>query len=284
MRQVLVSAQDVAAERPFLIDVTVRLAKPEFDGDYRAESGAVTWRAGHIPGSIHVDLLTELAGPPQPYHFPHPDPETVRRELTRIGATPTDRIVFTDDGSMQWSARAWWTLRDAGMDAHILDGGLRTWTDEGLPLAYGDPKPLPATSRRLPSGEGGLPEPGGTEPFPPAESRGLWADKQDVLDISQGRRPGTLVCALSAGHFNATVPTRYSRRGHIPGSVNLPAGDIEDLTTPAVLTEPVVVYCGGGVSACVVAIALVRAGHRDVRVYDGSLEEWTADPTLPLNV
>jgi thiosulfate/3-mercaptopyruvate sulfurtransferase len=27
---------------------------------------------------------------------------------------------------------------------------------------------------------------------------------------------------------------------------------------------------------------LLRAGHPDVRVYDGSLLEWAADPSLPM--
>ena len=41
-------------------------------------------------------------------------------------------------------------------------------------------------------------------------------------------------------------------------------------------------YCGGGVSACSVALALKLCGRDDVAVYDGSLSEWTADPVLPM--
>lgn len=41
-------------------------------------------------------------------------------------------------------------------------------------------------------------------------------------------------------------------------------------------------YCGGGISASANALALASVGVRDVRVYDGSLEEWSADPGLPL--
>jgi thiosulfate/3-mercaptopyruvate sulfurtransferase len=44
----------------------------------------------------------------------------------------------------------------------------------------------------------------------------------------------------------------------------------------------VIVYCGGGVSASLTALGLVLAGHTRVSVYDGSLEEWSADPSLPL--
>jgi thiosulfate/3-mercaptopyruvate sulfurtransferase len=44
----------------------------------------------------------------------------------------------------------------------------------------------------------------------------------------------------------------------------------------------VTVCCGGGISAALVAHALTVVGREDVAIYDGSLEEWSADPDLPL--
>jgi len=103
------------------------------------------------------------------------------------------------------------------------------------------------------------------------------------------------VCALSVDVYAGRAPSRYARRGHIPGSLNLPARTLVDNTgryaAPALLreilagvygTSPIVLYCGGGISACVVALALCLLGHRAVRVYDGSLQEWAADFALPL--
>jgi thiosulfate/3-mercaptopyruvate sulfurtransferase len=43
-------------------------------------------------------------------------------------------------------------------------------------------------------------------------------------------------------------------------------------------------YCGGGISATANALALSSIGMQHFRVYDGSLEEWSADPNLPLVV
>jgi thiosulfate/3-mercaptopyruvate sulfurtransferase len=43
-----------------------------------------------------------------------------------------------------------------------------------------------------------------------------------------------------------------------------------------------IVYCGGGISATMDALALVRLGHPSVAVYDGSMSEWTRDPDLPM--
>ena len=44
----------------------------------------------------------------------------------------------------------------------------------------------------------------------------------------------------------------------------------------------IVVYCGGGIAAAGTGFALRQAGHSDVAVYDGSLDEWAADPAAPL--
>jgi thiosulfate/3-mercaptopyruvate sulfurtransferase len=46
--------------------------------------------------------------------------------------------------------------------------------------------------------------------------------------------------------------------------------------------QPVVAYCGGGISATVDLFALALTGRDDARLYDGSLTEWSARPDLPL--
>jgi thiosulfate/3-mercaptopyruvate sulfurtransferase len=286
---VLISPAELASaldeEQLVVIDVSVAMAAPSYDGDYRAESGAGQWRRQRIPGSVHVDLLTEFVDARAPYHFGRPAPGAVREGLTRLGVGAGTRIVLYDDGTMQWAARAWWMLRDAGVEARVLDGGLAKWLADGEAVEHGEPAGRP---RRGGAGRP-LPEPAG--------DRGLWADKQEVREISLGLRPGTLVCALSAGHFAGTEPTRYTRRGHIPGSVNLPskdlagadrallpAGRLSELAAAALAgaRSPLVIYCGGGISAALTALALTLDGRRDVKVYDGSLEEWTADLSLPV--
>jgi thiosulfate/3-mercaptopyruvate sulfurtransferase len=46
--------------------------------------------------------------------------------------------------------------------------------------------------------------------------------------------------------------------------------------------EEVLLYCGGGISAAANALTLAELGVTAVRIYDGSLEEWSADESLPL--
>ncbi|MDG1225075.1 MAG: rhodanese-like domain-containing protein, partial [Burkholderiales bacterium] len=46
----------------------------------------------------------------------------------------------------------------------------------------------------------------------------------------------------------------------------------------------VIAYCGGGIAATSVALALDMLGHKNVKVYDASLTEWASDETLPMSI
>ena len=128
----------------------------------------------------------------------------------------------------------------------------------------------------------------------------LLATKDDVVAVVGGE-PACLVNALTPQAFMGLGPGAYSRPGRIPGSVSVPAQQLFDPGTwrfrprdelarelagpleadPAV---PVIAYCGGGISATVDVFGLFLLGHDRVRLYDGSLTEWSADPELPLEV
>ena len=46
--------------------------------------------------------------------------------------------------------------------------------------------------------------------------------------------------------------------------------------------EEIICYCGGGIAACSAALLLTHLGFDNVSVYDGSMTEWAADSSLPL--
>lgn len=90
----------------------------------------------------------------------------------------------------------------------------------------------------------------------------------------------------------------YARPGHVKGSENVSFTHLVDRETGAFLSNEelrkefeaagaldrarVISYCGGGIAATTNAFVLLMLGHPNVSVYDGSLEEWARDPSLPM--
>ncbi|MBM9466697.1 sulfurtransferase [Nakamurella leprariae] len=273
-----------ARETLVVLDATTHLDPPTDTERWPARSGRDTWLAEHVPGSRHLDLLTAVSDPAVAYHFSVAPDERLERTLRALGVVDGVEVVVYDSTDGFWAARAWWMLRDLGLPVRVLDGGLAAWRSAGRPVEAGDRPPA------TPDG-----------PLTLRPGRTTWADLDDVTAIVEGRADGQLVCALGAEQFRGVGTTRYPRAGHIPGSRNLPAGSLRDAADGRLLdpdavrslaepvlgapgSQPTVLYCGAGISAAGLALGLVAAGYDDLRVYDGSLEEWTADGSRPMAV
>ena len=113
------------------------------------------------------------------------------------------------------------------------------------------------------------------------------------------RRFGScLLNALTGKQHQGSGGAHYGRKGRIPTSVNVPARGIVDRGTNAYLpieelrqrlaqvgataAGRVITYCGGGIAASNDAFILTLLGHENVSVYDASMSEWAADPSLPM--
>lgn len=284
MTHPLIAPQELAellgSEGLLILDASVELAAPRHDGDYRIDSGRHAWREGHVPGAVHADLLADLADPEAGFSFALAAPAQLQTALKRLGVFGARAIVIYDRHDGFWAARLWWLLRSLGITARVLDGGFKAWVAGGLGVASGDEAFLQAAEA----------------PLLTLDTR-LWADLDQVRAVVEGRAPGLLVCALSQALFDGQAVTRYARRGHIPGSLcrpartlfdeqgrYLPPAALKQALGPALLhgTAPLILYCGGGISAAATALALTLLGHERVALYDGSLQEWAADRHLPM--
>jgi hydroxyacylglutathione hydrolase len=66
------------------------------------------------------------------------------------------------------------------------------------------------------------------------------------------------------------------RAGHIPGSLNLPLGDLERRLDVVPRNRPVIVHCQTGARAAMAASLLRARGFNDVRLFQGGFAEWRA--------
>src|SRR6478735_2131610 len=121
-----------ASETPVrVIDVRWRLDRPDGHADYLE---------GHIPGAVYVPLDTELAthGEPSEGRHPLPSTQTLQDAARRWGVNQGEVVVAYDDSKGLSASRAWWLLRQGGVDVRVLDGGIRAWTAAGQPVATDD--------------------------------------------------------------------------------------------------------------------------------------------------
>ena len=92
---------------------------------------------------------------------------------------------------------------------------------------------------------------------------------------------------ITTGHATVVVEAlgaAYYADAHLPGAINIPAGQVDRLA-PALLPTretTVVVYCSGSCSnAESVARRLEELGYSNVAVYEGGKEDWV-EHGLPL--
>src|SRR5205085_5797409 len=157
----------------------------------------------------------------------------------------------------------------------VLDGGMPEWKAENRPLEIGAGTPRAATI------------------FTPRFKRAMVASIDDVQKVLLDKT-AQVVDARAADRFRGEAPEPRAglRGGHMPGSFNVPFGQVlEDGRLASAekiaavfkqagvgLGRPVVTSCGSGVTASILTFAIEALGKPPGRVYDGSWSQWGARP------
>jgi thiosulfate/3-mercaptopyruvate sulfurtransferase len=246
--------------------------------DARAAPGARdAWRGGHAPGARFVDLerdLSEVGDPSRGGRHPLPAWTTWLERVGSWGIQPSTPVLIydADNGGMA-AARAWWMLRAIGhQSVAVVDGGWDALRRAGV---RGDTADVQVRE----------------EPSPYPSTRAAWpvVEREQVEQIRMDPA-WTLV--------DARAPDRYAGRtepidpvaGHIPGAVNVywkssidahgrfaTENEIRQRLQKAVGDTPhdrIVCYCGSGVTACHLLLAMEACGLGEGRLYVGSWSEW----------
>jgi thiosulfate/3-mercaptopyruvate sulfurtransferase len=272
---------EAEALEPLLGSRRLRLFDCRFDLA-RPESGRQRYLDEHLPGAVYADLNRDLSRPATPTsgRHPLPAPDVFAALLREWGVNDDSLVVAYDDGNGMYAARLWWMLRWLGHDdAAVLDGGMRRWIQLGLPTSDEVPAPL----------------------------RGDFvARPRPWLAVSAGE---VLVAASdpAARVLDARAPERYRGEvepidrvaGHVPGARNhpftlslddqgrfLPPGRLRTALAACldgVGPERTIAYCGSGVTACHLLLAMEHAGLAGARLYPGSWSEWSSDPARPVS-
>jgi thiosulfate/3-mercaptopyruvate sulfurtransferase len=245
--------------------------------DARAGAGARgAWRSGHAAGARFVDLerdLSDVGDPSAGGRHPLPDWSSWLERVGLWGIEPSTPVLIYDaNGGGMAAARAWWMLRAIGhRPLSVVDGGWDALVAAGVVIEQG---PVHAEA---------------VGPYP--SSRSGWPGV-DAVDVERIRNDETWVL------FDARAPDRYAGvtepldpvAGHISGAVNaywqqsldeegrfLPAAQLRRRFFELLRDTPperVVCYCGSGVTACHLVLAMESCGLSGAGLYVGSWSEW----------
>lgn len=249
------------------------------------------YRQGHIPGAVYSNYLKdgwrrEVNGvvgmlPPK---------AELEQLIGKLGISNDNHVVIvhggvssTDFGS---AARVYWTFRVLGHDqVSILDGGWRAWTAEypertQSGLVQAKPARFRASAQL---NEQLITHANGVE-------RGVEQGSSVFVDART-----TEQYLGEAKHPKAHAAGRVPKAIHLENTVfvsaetgkMLPAEEIRELARQAKIPEnaEIVSYCNTGHWAAVAWFGLSEvAGYKNVRMYDGSMVEWTQDAQHPLIV
>lgn len=221
--------------------------------------GAELHEAGHIPGSSFLDLerdLSDMTRAPTEGRHPLPDAASFSLAASRAGIGANVHVVAYDDGSLAGAARLWWLLRHFGHDeVSLLAGGVNAWLGE------------------LERGHGAV----GEASFEPLERTDDVIDAEELLERLDDDGL-TIVDARAPERYRGEIEPLDPIAGRVPGALNVPFTSLsagQSLPLQATENDEIVVYCGSGVTACVVVHALHRYGRDDARLYAGSYGEWS---------
>jgi thiosulfate/3-mercaptopyruvate sulfurtransferase len=313
--QPLVDVESLARELagsapPVLLDVRWRLGGP---------AGIDSYRAGHLPGAVYVDLDADLAAPPGTGgRHPLPAAADFQAAMRRAGVRTGYPVVVYDDGDSTVAARAWWTLRYFGHDqVRVLDGGFRAWAAAGQPVTAAQPGVAEGDFTAVP---GHLPVLDAAGAAALARSGVLfdaragerYRGETEPIDPVAGHIPGAL-SAPTAGNVGADgrflspaeLRQRFAGLGiplvpgpgapgpqsSRPGAVASPSGAVASPSSAAAspsgatASTPAAIgaYCGSGVTAAHEVLALALAGV-PAALYVGSWSGWITDPGRPVAI
>lgn len=245
--------------------------------DARAEPDATrAYRVAHVSGAIRVEIetdLSEVGNPASGGRHPLPSLDVWLARLGSWGVAPSTPVVVYDAaGGGMAAARAWWMLHAIGHEPlSVVDGGWQALRNSGVPIEAGD---------------------SGANPLGPYPSE---VDRWPIVDAAFVERIRTdpawrLIDARAPERYDGKTEPLDPVPGHIPGAHNLywqsqldadglfdSCAALRERYTRVLDNVPpnrVVCYCGSGVTACHLLLAMEACGLQGARLYVGSWSEW----------
>ncbi len=237
---------------------------------------AKDYKISHVRNAVHInhkDLYKD--GKPEGILK---SPEEIAAYLGNLGISNNSNIIVYDDGKLKYAGRIYWVLKYMGAkNVKLLVRDMDAFKKARVPLTKAPSKPKKAT-------------------FTPEVNTNIIADMAWIK--SHLKDAGVVFVDVRAANEYDGSSTKPVSPGHIPGAVNVEwsmfTNGAKGLKTKAELEticksdgisadKQIVLYCATSVRAGIVFFALTtELGYKNVRVYDGAMNEWSHDGSNPV--
>jgi len=239
----------------------------------------------HIPGSVRSPIRGDLKSAILPTSIL--DFESASRLFSDLDIRDKTPCIVYDTGEMLPSTRLAFVLRYWGVrDVSVLSGGFTSYLTKGGRACSGYSEMAEEKEVVNPS-------------LQPTPDDSLLVGWEEVFKASSKNCGAQIIDARSPGEFSGVDMKGLPRGGHIPTAINIPWGEVISPKTREYLAQgelralfqsrgvdlerPALVLCLAGVRASAVATALEAAGATGgVKVYEGSMAEWSLMTELPI--
>lgn len=247
----------------------IRIIDCRFDLS-NASAGRTLYHEGHIPGAVHFDLEKDLSGEVQLHGGRHPLPslKSFGAQLECYGISKHHILVMYDGGEYAFAMRMAWMMKYVGHEqVFILNGGFLNWQKQRLPVT----KEIPHYPKSV---------------YEICMDASILATYEEVHAVVENKQDAILIDSREHNRFLGVEEKIDKKAGHIPTAINFPF--TEGIQNGFFLSankqaerfpkwekhQPLIVYCGSGVTATPNYFALKVAGYSNVKVYIGSFSDW----------
>ena len=235
-----------------------------------------SYSKGHIPNAINIawQSLSNVEGKGgDPGWGTLQENKALSESLSAYGITSDSKVVvYGNKGAWGEDGRIAWSLKRAGIDARVLNGGIDLYET----LEYEMSKEATKVEK--------------------SEVKVEVNDDMNITteELSAGYDTFKVIDTRDKSEYEGAQKYGEVRGGHLPGAINIDFNlfynedgtiknneEIDKIMTDNSIekTDNIVTYCTAGIRSAHMAIVLKNAGYENVKNYDASFHEWAGDST-----
>ena len=236
------------------------------------EYGKRSYDKSHIEGAVRIDVETQLSSSVKKHGGRHPLPTTeeLKNIFDNIGISNNSIVIAYDEGDLAGPARLWWILKYLGhKNVYVLNGGIRAFEEIGGKITN-----IPNIYKK--------------GNFHIDINEDMRVDMEYVRDRLYKDSIAIIDCREN-GRYRGEFEPVDKKAGHIPSAKNYFWMNILNNTNNTLSIkskkelkklfedlndyEEVIVYCGSGITASPVSLALTEINIKH-KLYAGSFSDW----------